>query len=131
NQFNWTVFCEANGNPCNGDSSTIDTLISGGGYDTTIFLNDLIGPLNAGSHTTLFDDLAGHVGESWPVAIVNDSGGLLGWAWFTLSGSVGGTTKQISGSVSSPVNPAPMVISSTGGGSGSTFTGTWTVYLVN
>ena len=129
-KFNWTVFCEANGNPCNGDSSTVDDLISGGGYDKSIYLNDQIGPLNAGSHTTLFDDLAAHVGQSWPVAIVDDSGGLQGWAWFTLSGSVGGSTKQIQGYFSSPVNPAPMRISPTGGNPTVSY-GTYTVKLTN
>ena len=128
--FNWTVFCEANGNPCNANSSTVDDLIAGGGYDTTIWMNDQIGPLNAGSHTTLFDSLADHVGTSWPVAIVNDSGGLVGWAYFHITGSVGGSTKQIQGYFEDHVNPAPMRISPTGGNP-SVYTGTYSVYLTN
>jgi hypothetical protein len=128
--FNWTVYCEANGNPCNGDSALVDDLISGGGTDTTIYLNDQIGPLNAGAHTTLFDDLADKVGKPWPVAIVNDSGGLIGWAYFHLTGSVGGSTKQISGWFDDNVNPAPMRISATGGTPTAEF-GVYRVYLTN
>ena len=102
--FNWTVFCTANGNPCNGDSSTVDNLINGSGKSTTVKLTDLIGPLNAGSHTTLFSDLANYVGQEFPIAIVNDAGGLEGWAMFHLTGSVGGSTKQIRGYFVSPAN---------------------------
>ena len=54
--FNWTVFC-ANGSPnaCNGDSDDVRDIIGGGGNATTVFVNDDIGPLNAGTHTTLLD----------------------------------------------------------------------------
>jgi hypothetical protein len=48
-QFNWTVFCTASGNPCNGNSSDVSDIIAGEGTDTTIYLNDDIGPLNAGA----------------------------------------------------------------------------------
>jgi hypothetical protein len=130
-QFNWTLFCTASGNPCNGNSSDISEYISGEGPDTTIYLNDDIGPLNAGVHADLFDELAKFVGQSWPVAIVNNDGGLVGWAWFTITGSVGGSTKQISGYFSaSSVNPAPMVISTTGG-TPISYTGLYIVDLIN
>lgn len=108
--FNWTVYCTANGNPCNGDSTTVDNLINGNGTSTTVTLDDLIGPLNAGSHTTLFSDLAAYVGQEFPVAIVNDDGSLAGWAMFHLTGSVGGSTKQIRGYFASPVNAANLKV---------------------
>ena len=127
--FNWTVFCTANGNPCNGNSSTVDDYINDNGTSTTILLDELIGPLNAGAHTTLFSDLSAHVGNAYPVAIVNDSGGMIGWAWFHLTGSVGGSTKQISGWFDDKVNPAPMKIVQ-GHGNG-TPVGTYAVDLIN
>lgn len=128
--FNWTVYCTANGNPCNGNSSTVETMILGGGASTTIYLNDQIGPLNAGSHTTLFDTLAGAVGRAYPVGIVNDGGGLIGWAWFHITGSVGGSTKQIGGWFDPRINPAPMRISPTGGSPGGVF-GAYVVQLID
>ena len=127
--FNWTVFCTANGNACNGNSNTVDDLINQNGSSTTIYLDDLIGPLNAGSHTTLFSDLALKVGSAYPVAIVDDSGAMIGWSWFHLTGSVGGSTKQISGWFDDKVNPAPMKIVQ-GHGNGQN-TGTFAVDLIN
>jgi Flp pilus assembly protein TadG len=108
--FNWTVFCTANGNPCNADSNVVDNLILQDGTSTTINKDDPIAPLNAGAHTTLFSDLAGVIGKPYPVAIVDDQGKMVGWAWFHLTGSVGGSTKQISGWFDQKVNPAPMKI---------------------
>jgi Flp pilus assembly protein TadG len=128
--FNWTVFCTANGNPCNGDSNTVDQIINTNGTNATVTLNELIGPLNAGSHTTLFSDMAKHVGSAYPVAIVSDSGGMLGWAFFHITGSVGGSTKQISGYFDSTFNQPPLVIDPNGG-SGSSQFGAYTVQLVN
>jgi hypothetical protein len=95
-QFNWTVFCTANGNPCNGNSDDIDQIIKDNGRDQVVTLDMLIGPLDAGAHTTLFSDLADHVGNAYPVAIVADDGAMLGWAYFHVTGSVGGSTKQVS-----------------------------------
>jgi len=113
--FNWTIFCTASGNPCNGDSAGVDAVLDSGGTEKTIYATDDIGPLNAGAHTTLFDDLAEYVGQAWPVAIVNDAGELVGWAWFHITGSVGGSTKQVSGWFDTNFNPAPMEISTTHG----------------
>jgi Flp pilus assembly protein TadG len=119
--FNWTVYCTANGNPCNGNSNTVDDLINDASKrDKDVFIDDLIGPLNAGSHTTLFSSLATQVGKDFPVAIVNDAGQLKGWAMFHLSGSVGGSTKQISGWFVAPVNNSGMHISK-GHGKGGAF----------
>ena len=128
--FNWTVFCTANGNACNGDSNTVDDLINQSGTSTTIYLNDLIGPLNAGSHTTLFNDLASKIDDAYPVALVDDNGAMVGWAWFHLTGSVGGSTKQISGWFEDQVNAPPMVISQTGGSATTTY-GAYVVDLIN
>ena len=119
-QFNWTVYCTATGNPCNANSSEVDDLIHNHGHSTLVTLDDDIGPLNAGAHATLFSDLAAYVGGEFPVAVVNDAGELQGWAMFHLTGSVGGSTKQIRGYFVSPVNRANMKIVQ-GGGTGLNF----------
>lgn len=129
-QFNWTDFCTANGNACNGDSHTIDQIINDNGKKQTVTLNMAIGPLNAGSHTTLFSDLAKHIGNAYPVAIVNNAGEMLGWAWFHLTGSNGGNIKQISGYFDPTFNEPPLVIIP-GGGTGSSEFGAYRVYLTN
>lgn len=117
-QFNWTIFCTASGNPCNGDSDGVREIIDGFGTSTTIFLNDDIGPLNAGSHTTLFNALeAEAVGGVWPVPIVTDDGEMVGWAYFKLLSVEGADEKVIRGYFVSPVNAAQLVISPTGGDS--------------
>ena len=114
NQFNWTVYCTANGNPCNANTETVDDLINGGG-DTVVKLTDEIGPLNAGAHAALFSSLAAFVGQEFPVAIVNDDGEMQGWAIFRITGSVGGDTKQIRGQFVSPVNASSLKIVPGGG----------------
>jgi Flp pilus assembly protein TadG len=129
-QFNWTVYCTANGTGnggpgtgnggCNGDSNTVDDLIHDKGHSTLVTLDDDIGPLNAGAHATLFSDMSAYVGEEFPVAVVNDAGELQGWAMFHLTGSVGGSTKQIRGYFASPVNRANLKIVQ-GGGTGLNF----------
>jgi Flp pilus assembly protein TadG len=143
NQFNWTVYCTANGTGsgtgsgtgtggCNGDSNTVDDLIHNRGHSTTVKLDDAIGPLNAGAHATLFSDLSEVVGtedNEFPVAIVNDDGSMAGWAMFHLTGSVGGSTKQIRGYFVSPVNRGNLKIVqgvNAGGNYGDT-----TVHLTN
>lgn len=130
NAFNWTVFCTANGNPCNGDSNTVRDLINQSGTSTTIKLNDLIGPLNAGAHATLFDALAAMVGDKYPVALVGADGELLNWAWFYVTGSVGGSTKQISGYFVDEMNEAPMTIVQ-GGGTAQGAAGAYVVELID
>jgi Flp pilus assembly protein TadG len=129
-QFNWTIFCTANGNPCNADSSGVDDLIDHNGTDTTIYLNDEIGPLNAGSHTTLFDDLGEHAGELFPVPIVNDDGAMVGWAYFRLLDVEGSSEKVIRGYFVSPVNGSALVVKN-GGGDASVVTGAYSVRLTN
>ncbi len=129
-QFNWTVFCTANGNACNGDSSTVDSLIKGHGSSTVVTLNMLIGPLNSGAHTTLFSDLSEMVGMEFPVAIVNNDGAMVGWAYFKLTGSVGGSTKVVRGVFVSPVNPTDLYVIQDGG-TGSVTTGSYSVKLIN
>lgn len=125
-QFNWTVFCTASGGgsgptpapgatpdpgaECNADSDTVRELINDEGTSTVVYLDDGIAPLNAGSHSTLFDSLSGAVGESYPVAIVDDNGGLLGWATFHITASLGGETKEISGYFDIEFNAPPMTI---------------------
>ncbi len=129
-QFNWTVYCTASGNPCNADSSTVRGLINGDGKSTVVKLSDEIGPLNAGAHTTLFSDLAAYVGQEFPIAIVNDDGEMQGWAMFHLTGSVGGSTKQIRGYFVSPVNATSLSIVGGGGNASGNF-GDTVVKLTN
>lgn len=114
-QFNWTIFCQASGNPCNADSRGVRDLIDGGGTPDTIYVNDDIGPLNSGAHTTLFDGLEGHTGETFPVPIVNDAGEMVGWAYFKLLSVEGSSDKVIRGYFVSPVNGADLEWSPTGG----------------
>jgi hypothetical protein len=120
--FNWTVYCTANGGGnggCNGDSNTVSDLINNkASRDKDVNLTDQIGPLDAGSHTTLFSALASMVGQEFPVAVVDDNGGLVGWAMFHLTGSVGGSTKQIRGYFVAPVNYSGMHINKGAGNGG-------------
>jgi hypothetical protein len=105
-------------------------MINGGGETTTVFLDDTIAPLNAGAHTTLYSDLANAVGEAYPVAIVDNTGDLLGWAWFHVTGSVGGSTKQVSGWFEDQVNRPEMTIVQGRGTAQGTF-GVYAVKLIN
>jgi hypothetical protein len=105
-KFNWTEYCDE----CNADSATVRDLIEGHGYTTTVTLHDKISPLNAGAHTTLFGALAAWVGTPFPVPLVDDAGRMVGWAMFHLTGSSGGSTKQIRGWFDSPINPSSMTI---------------------
>ena len=128
--FNWTVFCTANGNACNGDSNTVDSLIVSDGAQVALDLSTEIGPLNAGAHTTLFSDLAAHLGGTYPVAIVDDSGALQGWATLHLEGSVGGTTKSIMGWFDTSANSGDLTVTPTGGTPTRSF-GQYSVKLTN
>lgn len=113
NKFNWTVFCEANGNPCNANANLVDAYIHDRGVSTWVTLNEQIGPLNAGAYATLFSDLAELVGtedNEFPVSIVDDDGRMVGWAMFHLTGSVGGSTKQIRGYFVSPVDNSDLEV---------------------
>ena len=131
-QFNWTVFCMAGGNPCNANSSDVRDIIDGNAADSCspggitrspceIFLDDAIGPLNAGSHTTLFGSMANHVGETFPVPIVctqnNDptcpaDGTMVGWAYFKLISAEGSSEKVLKGYFVSPVKADKLVVGS-------------------
>lgn len=121
-QFNWTVFCAGDGGgTCEGDSSDVREILGAGGNATTIYLNDAIGPLNAGTHTTLLDTNSGnesltdHIGETFPVPIVDDDGKMVGFAYFKLLDVEGAPDKVIRGYFVSPVNATKLVISPTGG----------------
>jgi hypothetical protein len=129
-QFNWTIFCTASGNPCNANSDGVRDIIDGGGESTTIFLNDDIGPLNSGSHTTLFNALGNHIGGVFPVPIVDDAGQMVGFAYFKLLDIEGGSEKVIRGYFVSPVNATKLVVSPTGGDS-QLNTGVYILHLVD
>src|SRR5262245_29170645 len=131
-QFNWTVFC-ANDNPnnsCEGNSNDVDAIINGGGNATTVYVNDDIGPLNSGVHNTLFDDLENHIGDSFPVPIVDDEGNMVGFGYFHLLDVEGKNDKVIRGFFVSPVNATELVVSPTGGDP-SLLTGAYRIALVN
>jgi Putative Flp pilus-assembly TadE/G-like len=137
-QFNWTVFCAGDGGgTCQGDSSDVATIMEGGGNSTVVYIDDDIGPLNAGTHTTLLDQgsggedtLSSHIGESFPVPIVTDDGTMVGFGYFKLIGVEGSPDKVIRGYFVSPVNAAEFVIDM--GGSNPTLnTGVYTLKLVN
>lgn len=125
-KFNWTEFC----NNCNADSNTVRDLIVNNATDnSTVTLNDHISPLNAGSHTTLFDALANLVGNDFPVPVVDNNGIMVGFATFHLTGAVGGSTKQIRGYFVSPFKGTDLTIVQ-GGGAGGDF-GSYAVQLTN
>ncbi len=127
--FNWSVFCTASGNACNGNSQTVAALIVSHGETIEITLNDRIGPLNAGAHTTLFDNMAIWLGTEFPVAIVDDAGRLQGFAIFHLTGTVGGSTKQLRGYFVTGNNPDFVIDPNITGGT-SAF-GAYLVRLIN
>jgi hypothetical protein len=122
--FNWTMYCDN----CNADSSTVDSLIVNGGMDGTVDLSTKITPLNAGSHATLYSDLSIYaIGLEFPVPLVDDSGNMVGFVMFHLTGSVGGSTKTISGYFESDINPSAMKITN----DAPPGSGTFLVYLTN
>lgn len=128
--FNWTVFCTANGNPCNGNSDVVRDLINGNGTSVEVELDMAIGPLNAGAHTTLFTALEAYVGKAFPVAIVDDDGRLVGFALYHLTASEGSSDKVLRGYFVSPVNLANLRYVP-GGGSASLDTGVSAIKLVD
>jgi Flp pilus assembly protein TadG len=127
--FNWTVYCLASGNPCNANSNDVDDLIHQHGEEGEVNINDDIGPLNSGTHNTLFDDLAEWSGESFPVSIVDDDGNMLGWAMFSLEDSEGTSRKVIIGKFVSVRNPTGLRIVAGGGDPGNF--GAYIIKLVN
>ena len=64
--FNWTVFCANSSESCNADSNTVEAWIEDQGNSAEVTPEWIIAPLNAGSHTTLFNSLAGVVGDVVP-----------------------------------------------------------------
>ena len=130
-QFNWTVFCTASGNPCNGDSRDVEQIIDNNGTSTVIYLDDDIGPLNAGTHADLFNHhLNNHVGGVFPVPIVTDDGQMVGWAYFRLLAIEGSPEKVIRGYFVSPVNGSQLVVSQ-GHGDAELLTGSYSVKLID
>src|SRR6202008_3683993 len=75
-KFNWTMYCDN----CNADSNTVRDMIDNNGLITEADVTWKPSPLNAGSHATLYDALANHLGEYFPVPIVDDNGDMVGWA---------------------------------------------------
>jgi hypothetical protein len=129
-QFNWTIFCTANGNPCNANAKGVRDIINGGGNATTVYIDDDIGPLDAGTKTTLFTDLSDHIGETFPVPIVTDSGAMVGFGYFHLVDVEGAPDKVIRGFFVSPVNATKLVVDPTKGDP-SLKTGVYRIALVN
>jgi Putative Flp pilus-assembly TadE/G-like len=139
-QFNWTVFCagDTGGTTCEASSDDVADILSGGGNDDIVYLTDDISPLNAGTHTTLLDSsgnsgapsLADHIGEAWPVPIVNDDGEMVGFGYFRLVSVEGAPDKVIRGYFISPVNAAEFVVGP-GGGNSTLNTGAYLLKLVD
>ena len=130
-EFNWTIYCTANGNPCNANSNGVKDLIVGTNLNgSEITLADLIGPLNAGVHADLFSALAALVPATFPVAIVDDSGTFMGIAMYELTGSVGGSTKQIQGRFLAGISSWQLRIDPNNTPGTSEF-GAYTVYLID
>jgi Putative Flp pilus-assembly TadE/G-like len=96
-QFNWTNFCTSSGAACNADTTSVNALLTPGGEPILVQVTDNINPLNAGAHSQLFTSLAGIVNADYPIAVVDNTGALQGFAVMHITGSVGGSTKQISG----------------------------------
>lgn len=118
--FNWTVYCTAGGNECNGDSDGVRKIIDQNGIPTVVDLGDDIGPLNFGNHTTLFGGLHRWIESEFPVSIVDDEGNMVGWAIFHLTSIEGGNDKVMGGYFVSPINPSSLTIVP-GGGTGDGF----------
>jgi Flp pilus assembly protein TadG len=134
-EFNWTVFCQANGNNCNANSDVVDGLLTGSLPVTQTIINfdTNIDPLNAGSHTKLFSPLAALVPGCYPVAIVSGTttANLQGFGTFCLTSSVGGSTKQIAGSFLNQVLGQGQGLTIAPGGGTPHFFGVYAVYLTN
>ena len=146
-QFNWTVFCTAGGNDCNAKADGVRDLMQANGTDTVIYIDDEIGPFDAGTKTTLFDDdaLGAHVGETFPVPIVctvnhNDplhpeldcpaDGAMVGWAYFKLISIEGAPDKVIKGYFVAPYVGEEMVVNNSHA-TGTLNTGAYSLALKN
>jgi Flp pilus assembly protein TadG len=129
-QFNWTIFCQANGNPCNANSAGVRDLIDGVDGKVKVTLGMDIGPLNAGSHTTLFTALEQHIGGVFPVPIVDDEGIMLGFAYFRLTGVEGASEKIIRGYFLAPYQASDMTYTP-GEGDPSIDTGAYVIRLID
>lgn len=133
-QFNWTVFCTANGDPdqdpltgnCNANKDTVEELITGNGDPTVVEIADEIAPLNSGNITALFNALEAYVGGTFPVPIVcstnNDptcpeDGAMVGFAYFRLLSVEGASEKVVRGYFVSPINGSQLIVSPGGGAS--------------
>ena len=128
-QFNWTVFCTASGSECNGNSDTVGDLIDQHGYDTIVTLGARIGPLNAGTHNTLFGAMQRWIGTEFPVAIVDSAGNMMGWAMFWLTDIEGGSQKLLEGYFRSGLNATSLSIVNCGCPGG--YYGSYVVELVD
>jgi hypothetical protein len=105
-------------------------LIDGNGASTTVNINDDIGPLNSGSHTTLFTSLQQHIGGVFPVPIVNDEGEMQGFAYFRLMSVEGASEKVIKGYFVPPLNADQLVVNPNAPGA-TLNTGVYSVKLSN
>jgi hypothetical protein len=74
--------------------------------------------------------LADHIGETFPVPIVDDDGHMVGFGYFKLIDVEGAPDKVIRGYFVSPINATQLVVSPTGGDP-SLLTGVYNIRLVN
>jgi Flp pilus assembly protein TadG len=145
-QFNWTVFCTAHGGGdgsngdtsqngqagCNANSATVKDLFASNGTSTTVYLSNDIGPFDSGTKADLFGDdgVGGHIGETFPVPIVDNDGMMTGWAYFHLVDVEGSPDKVIRGYFVSPVNADKLVVKQ-GNGTSLLDTGVMPIKLTN
>ncbi len=95
-QFAWINICAAA--PCTASAPAIASMIQAEPTsENTVGTGIQIAPLQAGMWTSLFSDLAALDGTTFPVAIVNNAGTLVGWTDFRLDAATGGTSKTITG----------------------------------
>jgi Flp pilus assembly protein TadG len=129
-QFNWTVFCTAGGNDCNADARGVEDLMNGNGSDTVVYIDDDIGAFDSGTKASLFDPLEPHIGETFPVPIVDNAGQMVGWAYFKLISIEGSPDKVIKGYFVAPYVGEELVVNN-GHATGSLNTGGYLLRLNN
>jgi Flp pilus assembly protein TadG len=129
-QFNWTVFCTAGGNDCNANARGVEDLMSGNGSDTVVYIDDDIGPFDSGTKASLFDPLTPHLGETFPVPIVDNAGDMVGWAYFKLIAIEGSPDKVIKGYFVAPYVGEELVVNNNHA-TGTLNTGSYKIDLTN
>lgn len=127
-QFNFTVFCAASGKDfdgdgagdnCNANSDDIKDYIRDDGTSTEVWVDEDIGPLNAGTHADIFQVLEDYaLGDSFPVPIVDSEGNITAFAYFHLVAIEGSPDRVIKGYFEAPYLGDKLEVSSSHAGAG-------------